>query len=129
MERERGAEEVGVVDQASQLRERNRKHAKKTRLRKKAMLEGMKDRLLELQNEVRRFCLADALVPINCADEAPRFPPSTFLTHTEHQAQTHVRGQVNREHSCGPLGRKRQDKWRALRSEVRAHGEIGRRAR
>jgi hypothetical protein len=40
MEREQGAEEVGVVDQATQLRERNRKHAKKTRLRKKAMLEG-----------------------------------------------------------------------------------------
>lgn len=33
-------------------RERNREHAKRTRLRKKAVLEIMKDRLLELQNEV-----------------------------------------------------------------------------
>ena len=33
-------------------RERNREHAKKTRLRKKALLENMKGRLLELQNEV-----------------------------------------------------------------------------
>ena len=33
-------------------RERNREHAKKTRLRKKALIDGMKLRLLELQNEV-----------------------------------------------------------------------------
>lgn len=39
-------------------RERNREHAKKTRLRKKAMLEHMKDRLLELQNEVTSLSLA-----------------------------------------------------------------------
>lgn len=36
-------------------RERNREHAKKTRLRKKALLEGMKTRLLELQKEVRAW--------------------------------------------------------------------------
>ena len=78
MERERGAEEVGVVDQASQLRERNRKHAKKTRLRKKAMLEGMKDRLLELQNEVRRFCLADALVLSTALTRPHVFHPPPF---------------------------------------------------
>lgn len=33
-------------------RERNREHAKRTRLRKKAVLEGMKGKLMELQNEV-----------------------------------------------------------------------------
>lgn len=33
-------------------RERNREHAKRTRLRKKEMIEGMKMRLLELQREV-----------------------------------------------------------------------------
>ena len=33
-------------------RERNREHAKRTRLRKKAVLEVMKERLLALQNEV-----------------------------------------------------------------------------
>jgi len=38
-------------------RERNREHAKKTRLRKKAFLEGMKLRLLELQNEVSSLYL------------------------------------------------------------------------
>ena len=39
-------------DTAEKSRERNREHAKKTRLRKKALLEGMKARLLYLQNEV-----------------------------------------------------------------------------
>ena len=34
-------------------RERNREHAKKTRLRKKALLETMKERLAEVQSEVR----------------------------------------------------------------------------
>jgi hypothetical protein len=33
-------------------RERNREHAKRTRLRKKVAIESMKDRLIELQNEV-----------------------------------------------------------------------------
>lgn len=33
-------------------RERNREHAKRTRLRKKAVIEGMKERLLALQTEV-----------------------------------------------------------------------------
>ena len=37
---------------AERNRERNREHAKKTRLRKKEMIEGMKIRLLELQREV-----------------------------------------------------------------------------
>lgn len=39
-------------DRVEKSRERNREHAKKTRLRKKVMLEGLKSRLLELQNEV-----------------------------------------------------------------------------
>ena len=37
---------------AEKNRERNREHAKRTRLRKKVMIEGMKIRLLELQREV-----------------------------------------------------------------------------
>ena len=52
---EEEAKDDGPADTAAALRERNRKHAKKTRLRKKEMLEGMKDRLLELQIEVRPF--------------------------------------------------------------------------
>ena len=39
-------------DRIEKSRERNREHAKKTRLRKKAMLETLKTRLVELQNEV-----------------------------------------------------------------------------
>lgn len=39
-------------NRAQKSRERNREHAKRTRLRKKAVLEVMKDRLLSLQNEV-----------------------------------------------------------------------------
>ena len=89
MEREQGAEEVGVVDQATQLRERNRKHAKKTRLRKKAMLEGMKDRLLELQNEVRLFGLGDVLTKPLVLTTPLFFPSPTLLTLTEHQTQTY----------------------------------------
>jgi hypothetical protein len=36
-------------------RERNREHAKRTRLRKKVAIESMKDRLIELQNEVSQY--------------------------------------------------------------------------
>lgn len=36
----------------SKCRERNREHAKKTRLRKKIGIDSLKKRLLELQNEV-----------------------------------------------------------------------------
>ena len=39
-------------DRMSKCRERNREHAKKTRLRKKMGLDGMKGKLLELQTEV-----------------------------------------------------------------------------
>ena len=42
-----------VDDKAEKNRERNREHAKRTRLRKKEMIEGMKIRLLELQREVK----------------------------------------------------------------------------
>ena len=38
-------------EKASKSRERNREHAKRTRLRKKAMLEGMKGKLMDLQRE------------------------------------------------------------------------------
>jgi hypothetical protein len=37
-------------------RARNREHAKRTRLRKKAVLDIMKERLLDLQNEVPWRC-------------------------------------------------------------------------
>ena len=49
--------ENGDVEKVEKGRERNREHAKRTRLRKKAVLEGMKGKLMELQNEVWRFML------------------------------------------------------------------------
>ena len=45
--------ENGEVEKVEKGRERNREHAKRTRLRKKAVLEGMKGKLMELQKEVR----------------------------------------------------------------------------
>lgn len=42
-------------DRMLKSRERNREHAKKTRLRKKVGIDGMKQRLLDLQNEVCIF--------------------------------------------------------------------------
>jgi hypothetical protein len=42
-------------------KERNRMHARKTRLRKKAMLEGLKGRLVGLQDEVTFVALDEAL--------------------------------------------------------------------
>lgn len=42
-------------NKAEKNRERNREHAKRTRLRKKEMIEGMKVRLLELQREASRL--------------------------------------------------------------------------
>ena len=47
-------EENLEVEKVEKGRERNREHAKRTRLRKKAVLEGMKGKLMELQNEVSR---------------------------------------------------------------------------
>ena len=44
--------EDSISANIEKARERNREHAKKTRLRKKASLEGLKARLLELQAEV-----------------------------------------------------------------------------
>jgi hypothetical protein len=44
--------ESPTEDRTQKSRERNREHAKRTRLRKKAVLEVMKDKLLSLQNEV-----------------------------------------------------------------------------
>jgi hypothetical protein len=46
------SEETDAV-KAEKNRQRNREHAKKTRLRKKEMMEGLKSKLLELQQEVR----------------------------------------------------------------------------
>ena len=43
-------------------RERNREHAKRTRMRKKAILEGMKGRLVELQSEVRAPAILKAII-------------------------------------------------------------------
>jgi hypothetical protein len=45
-------EELGGDDKADRTRVRNREHARKTRLRKKDTIEGMKMRILELQREV-----------------------------------------------------------------------------
>ena len=48
-------EEIEEGNKAERNRERNREHAKKTRLRKKEMMETMKARLLDLQREVRIY--------------------------------------------------------------------------
>jgi len=49
----RASTEIGdTEDIIEKHRERNREHAKRTRLRKKALIDGMKGRLLELQKEV-----------------------------------------------------------------------------
>ena len=45
----------GIERKVEKNRERNREHAKRTRLRKKAVLEGMKTKLLELQRESIRL--------------------------------------------------------------------------
>lgn len=51
---DRSSENEGSNDDRNEkCRERNREHAKRTRLRKKVMLESLKSRLLELQAEVR----------------------------------------------------------------------------
>ena len=42
-----------IEERVEKSRERNREHAKRTRLRKKAVIEAMKGKLLELQKEVR----------------------------------------------------------------------------
>jgi hypothetical protein len=53
-------------------RERNREHAKRTRIKEKAVIDGMKNKLMELQNEVNfmnmainvSICTADPLCEI-----------------------------------------------------------------
>lgn len=56
LDQDSGDEQVGSFDatesKAEKNRERNREHAKRTRQRKKEMIEGMKMRLLDLQREV-----------------------------------------------------------------------------
>ena len=51
-------------DRSNFNKERNKEHAKRTRLRKKEMIEGMKGRLLDLQKEVIVYCffLVDSTV-------------------------------------------------------------------
>mmetsp|Transcript_12173 Transcript_12173/g.11008 ORF Transcript_12173/g.11008 Transcript_12173/m.11008 type:complete len:336 (-) Transcript_12173:223-1230(-) len=49
------SDDINNIERIEKSRERNREHAKKTRLRKKIMLEGLKNRLLELQNEATRL--------------------------------------------------------------------------
>jgi hypothetical protein len=44
-----------LEEKLNRTRERNREHARRTRIRKKEMIENMKMRLLELQREVRSF--------------------------------------------------------------------------
>lgn len=52
----RASTEMGDTDDiVEKHRERNREHAKRTRLRKKALIDGMKGRLLELQKEYARL--------------------------------------------------------------------------
>ena len=47
-----GADGLEDNEKIKKLRERNREHAKKTRQKKKAILEGLKLRLVQLQEEV-----------------------------------------------------------------------------
>jgi len=44
-----------LLEKAEKNRMRNREHAKRTRLRKKEMMDGMKQHLIELQKEVNYF--------------------------------------------------------------------------
>jgi len=59
LDQDSGDEQVGSFDatesKAEKNRERNREHAKRTRQRKKEMIEGMKMRLLDLQREAARL--------------------------------------------------------------------------
>jgi len=48
-------EETHSDERIEKSRERNREHAKRTRLRKKALIEGMKGKLLDLQNEAAKL--------------------------------------------------------------------------
>ena len=56
------ADDTSLGQRASKNRERNREHAKKTRLRKKEMIEGMKIRLLDLQKEVKQQSLCQTCI-------------------------------------------------------------------
>lgn len=47
----------GVIDKLGRNRARNKEHAKQTRLRKKNMIEGLKNKIIELQQEVIRIFL------------------------------------------------------------------------
>lgn len=49
------SEDLPTDEKIEKSRERNREHAKRTRLRKKALIEGMKGKLLELQNEAAKL--------------------------------------------------------------------------
>jgi len=49
------SEDLPNDEKIEKSRERNREHAKRTRLRKKALIEGMKGKLLELQNEASKL--------------------------------------------------------------------------
>ena len=49
------SEEVYSDEKIEKSRERNREHAKRTRLRKKALIEGMKGKLMDLQNEAAKL--------------------------------------------------------------------------
>lgn len=66
----------GVVkgeEKVEKGRERNREHAKRTRIKKKAVLDEMKGKLLDLQNEVNFvnitvdicFCKVNSICEIN----------------------------------------------------------------
>jgi hypothetical protein len=46
-----------LEEKLNRTRERNREHARRTRIRKKEMIENMKMRLLELQREVQ-YCFS-----------------------------------------------------------------------
>ncbi len=69
---DQGSALESAENKAEKNRERNREHAKRTRQRKKEMLEGMKMRLLELQREVEFPCF-DPFVSILLKAYRPDF--------------------------------------------------------
>ena len=75
-------------DKIEKSRERNREHAKKTRLRKKAHVEHLKERVLELQIEVSFG--SDVALVASLPLCLTLVPFALILVFIEHQAQARL---------------------------------------
>ena len=60
------ADNFFIEERVERSRERNREHAKRTRLRKKAVIEAMKGKLLSLQKEVNCFLSLNKYACLTC---------------------------------------------------------------